>query len=356
MIEVKAVTKRFGGFAALDDVSLTVNQGELVALLGPSGSGKTTLLRVIAGLERPDTGSVAFGNGDVTQISPQDRKVGFVFQHYALFRHMSVFENVAFGLRVQPRKQRLPEQQISAKVRSLLKLVQLEAMESRLPSQLSGGQRQRVALARALAVDPKVLLLDEPFGSVDAKVRKDLRAWLRGLHQNLRFTCLFVTHDQEEALELADRVVVMNKGRIEQVGTPQEIYEQPANPFVYAFLGDVNLFHCRIKDGKAQVGSMAVELTTPEQQHAGWATVFLRPHQVEVHRRPNGGPQFRARVKAIHVARPLVRLDMITEWGDPLQIEVPHEKFAALELTQGGEIFVTPTDVRVFVQPDALPH
>ncbi len=352
MIEVTSVTKQFGEFAALKDVNLRVEKGELVALLGPSGSGKTTLLRVIAGLETPDSGSVAFENGDATHVSPRDRQVGFVFQHYALFRHMTVFENVAFGLRVKPRNQRLPEEQIRHKVRDLLRLVQLEAMESRAPSQLSGGQRQRVALARALAVDPKVLLLDEPFGSLDAKVRKDLRTWLRSLHRKLGFTCLFVTHDQEEALELADRVVVMNQGRIEQVGTPAEIYEQPANAFVYAFLGDVNLFHCRVKDGKAEVGSMQLELSSAEHRQAQTATVFLRPHQIEVHHRPNGGPQFRARVRAINAARPLVRVDMITEWGEPLQVELSHERFAALELKQDSEVFVSPTDARVFVQPD----
>jgi sulfate transport system ATP-binding protein len=354
MIEVRAVRKQFGEFVALRDVDLRVGKGELVALLGPSGSGKTTLLRVIAGLETPDSGSVAFGDGDATHISPRDRQVGFVFQHYALFRHMTVFENVAFGLRVKPRKQRLPEEQIRQKVCDLLRLVQLEAMESRAPSQLSGGQRQRVALARALAVDPKVLLLDEPFGSLDAKVRKDLRTWLRSLHRNLGFTCLFVTHDQEEALELADRVVVMNQGRIEQVGTPAEIYEQPANAFVYAFLGDVNLFHCRIKDGKAQVGSMNLELSSSEHSQASTATIFLRPHQIEVHHRPNGGPQFKARVKAINSARPLVRVDMITEWGEPLQVELSHERFAALQLSQGSEVFVSPTDARIFVQPDTV--
>jgi sulfate transport system ATP-binding protein len=350
MIEVTGITKHFGDFLALNNVNLRVGKGELVALLGPSGSGKTTLLRVIAGLETPDRGSVAFEDRDATHMSPRDRQIGFVFQHYALFRHMTVFENVAFGLRVKPRKQRLPEQQIRSRVRDLLRLVQLEAMESRSPSQLSGGQRQRVALARALAVDPKVLLLDEPFGSLDAKVRKDLRAWLRSLHRSLGFTCLFVTHDQEEALELADRVVVMNQGQIEQVGTPAEIYENPANAFVYAFLGDVNLFHCRIRDGKAQVGSMNLELSCPEQRQARSATIFLRPHQIEVYRRPNGGPQFRARVKAINAVRPLVRVDMITEWGEPLQVELPHDRFAVLELKQGCEVFVSPTDARVFVQ------
>jgi sulfate/thiosulfate transport system ATP-binding protein len=352
MIEVREVTKQFGQYTALDNVGLRVAKGELVALLGPSGSGKTTLLRVIAGLESPDAGSVVFENEDAIGKSPRERHVGFVFQHYALFRHMSVFENVAFGLRVKPRKLRPSEPEIQNKVHALLKLVQLDGMGSRSPSQLSGGQRQRVALARALAVDPKLLLLDEPFGSLDAKVRKELRQWLRQLHDQLDFTSLFVTHDQEEALELADRVVVMNEGRIEQVGSPKEIYERPANPFVCEFLGDVNLFHCRVQQGRAQVGTLALDLPKPEQHRATSALMFLRPHQMELHSRPNGGPHFRARVKTINSARPLVRLDMVTEWGEPLQVEVSHERFAALALAEGCEVFVSPTQARVFVNED----
>src|SRR5688500_7713525 len=258
-IEVKNLTKSFGSFVALRDVSFTVHSGELVALLGPSGSGKTTLLRVIAGLETPDAGSVFFDGDDATKRDPRDRGVGFVFQHYALFRHMTVFENVAFGLRVRPRGQRPSETEIERRVHELLKLVQLDYLGNRYPSQLSGGQRQRVALARALAVEPKVLLLDEPFGALDAKVRQELRRWLRRLHEEIHLTSVFVTHDQEEALELADRVVVMNQARIEQQGSPDEVFEQPATPFVMNFLGNVNIFHGRVEGGRALLGPLALD-------------------------------------------------------------------------------------------------
>lgn len=234
-IEVCSISKRFGGFTALNSVSLQVPLGELVALLGPSGSGKTTLLRIIAGLESPDAGSLLFDGRDGTMRSARERRVGFVFQHYALFRHMSVFENVAFGLRVRPRSQRPSQDEIRQRVNSLLRLVQLDGMAERYPWQLSGGQRQRVALARALAIEPRVLLLDEPFGALDATVRQELRRWLRRLHDEIQVTSLFVTHDQEEALEVADRVVIMNEGRIEQIGSPEEVYEHPANPFVCRF-------------------------------------------------------------------------------------------------------------------------
>ena len=254
-VEVKNVTKKFGGFTALDNVSLKVESGELVALLGPSGSGKTTLLRIIAGLEFPDPGEarVLYYGEDVTHIPASQRKAGFAFQHYALFRHMTVFENVAFGLRVRRRRERPPEPVIAEKVNRLLELVQLPSLGQRYPSQLSGGQRQRVALARALAVEPKVLLLDEPFGALDAKVRKELRRWLRRFHREIRLTTLFVTHDHEEALEVADEVVIMNHGRIEQVGTPQEIYEKPATAFVHEFLGleDEDLLRLRQRQAQA---------------------------------------------------------------------------------------------------------
>ncbi|HYN38818.1 MAG TPA: sulfate ABC transporter ATP-binding protein, partial [Rhodospirillales bacterium] len=241
-IEIINVSKRFGAFTALNDVSLTVRPGELVALLGPSGSGKTTLLRIIAGMEQPTDGRVLFGGRDLTGHSLRQRRVGFVFQHYALFRHMTVFENVAFGLRVKPRAQRPREAAIRERVMKLLSLVQLDPFAKRFPSQLSGGQRQRVALARALAIEPAVLLLDEPFGALDAKVRKELRRWLRRLHDDLHVTSIFVTHDQEEALEVSDRVVLMNAGQVEQIGSPQDVWDHPASPFVYGFLGDVNLF------------------------------------------------------------------------------------------------------------------
>src|SRR6187455_528760 len=253
-IEIRNVSKNFGDFRALRDVSLNIESGELIALLGPSGCGKTTLLRIIAGLETADAGSILFAGEDTTDRPVRERQVGFVFQHYALFRHMTVFENVAFGLRVRPRRVRPPEAEIRETVMGLLSLVQLDVLADRRPSELSGGQRQRVALARALAVKPKVLLLDEPFGALDAKVRKELRRWLRRLHEEVHVTSVFVTHDQEEALEVSDRVGIMNEGRIEQSGTPEEVYERPATPFVYGFLGDVNLFHGRIHQGRVKIG------------------------------------------------------------------------------------------------------
>src|SRR5687768_7326546 len=258
-IEIRNISKQFGDFRALNNVNLDVGSGELVALLGPSGCGKTTLLRIIAGLETADTGSILFAGEDTTDVHVRERQVGFVFQHYALFRHMTVFENVAFGLRVKPRRERPSEAQIKAKVTDLLKLVQLDWLADRYPSQLSGGQRQRIALARALAVEPKVLLLDEPFGSLDARVRQELRQWLRRLHDEIRVTSVFVTHDQEEALEVSDRVVVMNQGRVEQVGTPQEVFDQPATPFVMGFLGSVNVFHGRVESGRAHFGALSVD-------------------------------------------------------------------------------------------------
>jgi sulfate transport system ATP-binding protein len=332
-IEVRRLAKRFGDFEALRDVSLEMKHGELVALLGPSGSGKTTLLRIIAGLEFPDRGAVHFEGEDATQRSARDRRVGFVFQHYALFRHMSVFENVAFGLRVRPRRLRPREPDLRARVNELLRLVQLDGLAQRLPSELSGGQRQRVALARALAVEPRVLLLDEPFGALDSRVRKELRRWLRRLHDELGLTSVFVTHDQEEALELADRVVVMNRGRIEQVGTPEAIYHEPANAFVYEFLGDVNVFHARV-EGEA-------------------ARVYVRPHLLEVERRANGGPggegELAARVERVHAAGPTVKLELLTDAGESVQAELSQERFRSLGLSKGTRVFVRSKQKRVFV-------
>ncbi|HNH24613.1 MAG TPA: sulfate ABC transporter ATP-binding protein, partial [Accumulibacter sp.] len=245
-IEIRHIGKRFGNYVALEDIDLLIPTGELVALLGPSGCGKTTLLRIIAGMESADRGEVWFSGEEATHLPARERNVGFVFQHYALFRHMTVFENVAFGLRVKPRKTRPAEPEIRRRVNELLSLVQLDWLADRYPSQLSGGQRQRIALARALAVEPRVLLLDEPFGALDTKVRKELRRWLRRLHDEMHISSVFVTHDQEEALEVADRVVVMNQGRIEQIGSPDDVYSNPASPFVYRFLGNVNVFHSRL--------------------------------------------------------------------------------------------------------------
>jgi sulfate transport system ATP-binding protein len=347
-IEVVGVSKRFGPFVAVEEVTLRVGTGELVALLGPSGSGKTTLLRVIAGLEVPDRGHVLFDGQRSDGGRLADRRVGFVFQHYALFRHLSVFENIAFGLRVRPRETRPSEQAIGERVGRLLELVQLEAMADRPPSQLSGGQRQRVALARALAVEPKVLLLDEPFGALDAKVRKELRRWLRRLHDELHVTSIFVTHDQEEALEAADRVVVMNQGRVEQAGTPSEVYANPATPFVYDFLGDVNLFRGRVENGKAYVGQVALDAPGDAGREARIATLYIRPHQLEIEREGESASQFRARVLAVNPAGPLVKVDLMAEWGDPVRVELPQERYRALALEVGRDVFVRPTDMRIF--------
>ena len=283
-IEIRNIHKQFGSFTALGDVSLDIESGELVALLGPSGCGKTTLLRIIAGLETPDAGSIHFAGADTTDVHVRERQVGFVFQHYALFRHMTVFENVAFGLRVKPRNQRPTEAVIKAKVHELLGLVQLDWLANRYPSQLSGGQRQRIALARALAVEPKVLLLDEPFGALDAKVRKELRRWLRRLHDELNVTSIFVTHDQEEALEVADRVVVMNKGKVEQIGSPQQVWDHPASPFVYGFLGDVNLFHGRAHEGEVQLDGIKIQAPEHGQAQDAKAMAYVRPHDLQVER------------------------------------------------------------------------
>ena len=313
-IEVRNIHKQFGDFQALRDVSLDIHSGELVALLGPSGCGKTTLLRIIAGLETADAGHILFSGEDTTHVHVRERQVGFVFQHYALFRHMTVFENVAFGLRVKPRDQRPSEDQIKRKVHDLLSLVQLDWLADRYPSQLSGGQRQRIALARALAVEPKVLLLDEPFGALDAKVRKELRRWLRRLHEDLDVTSIFVTHDQEEALEVADRVVLMNSGRVEQVGSPQQVWDHPASPFVYGFLGDVNLFHGRAHEGEMQIGAdhHAVRLATPEHQSVQDAKAFayVRPHDLEVSRYSSGDKGIVAKLSRAIVVGPIARLEL----------------------------------------------
>jgi sulfate transport system ATP-binding protein len=350
-INVQRVTKRFGNFLALDAVSLEVPDGALLALLGPSGSGKTTLLRVISGLESPDAGSVLYHGEDVTDAAVRERNVGFVFQHYALFRHMTVFDNVAFGLRVRHR----PKNVVTRRVRELLSLVQLEGLERSLPSQLSGGQRQRVALARALAAEPKVLLLDEPFGALDAKVRQELRQWLRRLHDELHVTSVFVTHDQEEAFEVADRVVVMNQGRIEQVGTPAEIFEHPANPFVMDFLGNVNVFHGHVQSGRAHLGGL--EVAYPEWQHAEEraATAFIRAHELEILKAKNGRPSLQGRVTHVNPARPVVKVRVYSEaFGVVLNVDVGWERYAELGLQVGDVVHVSPRQVRLFVQEYAI--
>ena len=318
-IEVKGINKRFGQFKALNDINLNIQSGELVALLGPSGCGKTTLLRIIAGLETPDSGSIGFHGEDVSEHDVRDRNVGFVFQHYALFRHMTVFDNVAFGLRMKPKRERPSEEVIKQKVHELLNLVQLDWLGDRYPEQLSGGQRQRIALARALAVEPKVLLLDEPFGALDAKVRKELRRWLARLHEEVHLTSVFVTHDQEEAMEVADRIVVMNKGVIEQIGTPAEVYENPASDFVYHFLGDANRLY---------VG--------------GDHHVLFRPHEVDLSSQPS--PEHKAgEVRDIRLLGAITRITLKVEGQDELiEAEVAKDHVSLDNLARGTTLYFKP--------------
>jgi sulfate transport system ATP-binding protein len=338
-ISVRNVTKRFEAFVALDDVTVEVPSGTLVALLGPSGSGKTTLLRIIAGLETADAGEVYFHGEDASRRDVRERNIGFVFQHYALFRHMTVADNIGFALKVRGR----PRGEIKERVRELLRLVQLEQARNRYPAQLSGGQRQRVALARALAARPDVLLLDEPFGALDARVRQELRDWLRRLHDEIHVTSVFVTHDQEEALELAGRVVVMNRGRVEQVGTPDEVYHHPANPFVMEFLGRVNLFHARVEEGQVVLGGAAASAAT-----AGAAPIvgYARPHQLDLSRTPGG---LAARIVRIHAAGFQVRIDaQLVDGGRPIEVVLSQERFGELRLSSGETVYVKPKEIKVF--------
>ncbi len=327
-IEVRNLQKAFGQTVVCDNLNLDIPDGELVALLGPSGSGKTTLLRIIAGLEVPDSGSVRFHGEDATHTDVRDRNVGFVFQHYALFGHMTIFENVAFGLRVRPKASRPKEAEIRSRVMQLLKLVQLDWIADRYPHQLSGGQRQRIALARALAVEPKVLLLDEPFGALDAKVRKELRRWLRRLHDEVHVTSVFVTHDQEEAMEVADRVVVMNHGRIEQQGTPDEVYDHPATPFVLQFLGDVNLFHGRL--GTGDDGDVS----------------YVRPHELEIVAEA-GADTWPVTLSQALTVGPNTRIEFRREGAEGyVDVELPREAYTALRervtLVPGSRVHLRP--------------
>ncbi|MDD3935279.1 sulfate ABC transporter ATP-binding protein [Rhodoferax sp.] len=364
-IEIRNVSKDFGNFHALRDVSLDIESGELVALLGPSGCGKTTLLRIIAGLETADRGHILFNGLDTTDTHVRERNVGFVFQHYALFRHMSVFDNVAFGLRMKPRATRPSEAVIKQKVHELLGLVQLDWLADRYPSQLSGGQRQRIALARALAVEPQVLLLDEPFGALDAKVRKELRRWLRRLHDDLHVTSIFVTHDQEEALEVSDRVVLMNNGEVEQIGTPQDVWDHPASPFVYGFLGDVNLFHGRAHEGEMLIGEdhHGLRLATPEHSAVqdSKAFAYVRPHDLDVQRyvvgasaadQPRG---IVAKLTRAMVIGPIARLELLpldssaSNGSEIIEAQIPSQHYRELDFKEGDTLVLTPRRARVFV-------
>jgi sulfate/thiosulfate transport system ATP-binding protein len=340
---VRNLSKRFGPFQAVDDVSFEVPSGQLVALLGPSGSGKSTILRIIAGLEPADAGTVELTGEDATHRPVQHRGVGFVFQHYALFRHMTIRQNIAFGLEVQ----KLPRRAIRQRVDELLKLVQLHGYADRYPSQLSGGQRQRVALARALAPRPKVLLLDEPFGALDAQVRAELRSWLRRLHDEVHVTSLFVTHDQQEAFEVADQAVVLNHGKVEQVGPPQELYEQPASPFVTEFLGSVNVLRGRTVHGMPVVGE-GILLPRVAAGRDGPISVYVRPHDLEVTHRRNGHPCWPARIARLIRLGGLAHLNVDLADGTPLRVQLTRDRCQELDLAPGADVFVSPKDLKVF--------
>src|SRR5215207_1829184 len=347
-ITAQNVTKRFGAFVALDNVTVECPAGALVALLGPSGSGKTTLLRIIAGLEVPDSGTVLFRDDDISRRSARDRNVGFVFQHYPLFRHMTVFENVAFGLRVR----KWPEQKVRDRVRELLHLVRLEEKAPQYPANLSGGQKQRIALVRALAPEPKVLLLDEPFGALDAKVRAELRDWLRRFHDELHVTSIFVTHDQEEAFEVADRVVVLNKGRVEQEGAPIDVFEHPANEFVMDFLGNVNKLPVRVEGGKALLGETStVEL--PAKMFGasanGRTDAYIRPHELDISRTAEGGNCMLARVVHINPAGSVVKVRLLAQdFGLMINVAVTPDRYKALALKPNETVYVTPKSAKIF--------
>jgi sulfate transport system ATP-binding protein len=343
-IEVRNIVKKFGAFAALNDVNLKVDTGELVALLGPSGSGKTSLLRIIAGLDWPDSGSVFFDGESALERAAGERHVGFVFQHYALFRHMSVFENVAFGLRVQPRAIRKSEDEIRRRVKELLDLVQLDWLRDRYPSQLSGGQRQRIALARALAIEPRVLLLDEPFGALDAKVRKELRRWLRQLHEEIHVTSLFVTHDQEEALEVANRVVVMDRGKIEQIGSPGDVYDNPATAFVHGFIGESIVLQVQVSDGKVRLNDKVLNLD-PRGVTSGPSKLFIRRHDVAIV--ANGSGVFDGDVKHVRAFGPTQRADIVLHNGAEetlVEIDAPRDR----DLKPGDLVSLQPRRYRLF--------
>ncbi|MCE3232011.1 MAG: sulfate transporter, ATPase subunit [Rickettsiaceae bacterium] len=390
-IHVRNINKEFGDFTALSDVSLEIKPGELVALLGPSGSGKTTLLRIIAGLENADSGEVVLDGMEAAEKNVRERNVGFVFQHYALFKHMTVYENVAFGLKIR-KKNRPTDVEIRRKVLELLRLVHLDGLHGRYPSQLSGGQRQRVALARALAVEPKVLLLDEPFGALDAKVRKELRRFMRRLHEDIHITSIFVTHDQEEAMEVADRVVVMSNGRIEQVGTPDEVWNKPKNGFVYDFLGNYNVFEgWKDKDGNVHLTEYDIVKMDPpppsKQPDNSWlnrhpvasqllsnvlpssnidipevpkrkvksirgegreVTLYVRPHEMIIATEANGEEYITAKITHINPAGPLVKLELERRNGNLLQAEVSAEVVEQLKLKRDREVLVRPKKFKVF--------
>ncbi len=355
-ITIEKINKAFGQFQALNNVSLDIPEGQLTALLGPSGSGKTTLLRIIAGLESSDTGRVLFGGDDVSKLHVRDRNIGFVFQHYALFRHLTVAENIAFGLESLPRKQRPSKQDIRQRVDKLLEMIQLPQLANRYPAQLSGGQKQRVALARALATQPRILLLDEPFGALDAKVRKDLRRWLRALHDEYHFTSIFVTHDQEEALELSDQVVVMSQGKVEQVDSPTELYARPDSRFVFDFLGHVNVLSGVVKGQKLTQGDAWVSL--PGAKSDQEAQLYLRPHEVQLSRTANAHARLPLRIESISLIGSEVRIELQPQGWQSTELwetGMSHAEFASQNPARGELWYAVPNVGHLFFEDSHQP-
>ena len=351
-IQVKNIEKHFGAFHALNNISLDFPDGQLVALLGPSGCGKTTLLRIIAGLESADGGQVILEGEDATNVHVREREVGFVFQHYALFRHMTVFDNIAFGRRVRPRATRPSEAEIKKRVTRLLDLVQLGFLADRYPAQLSGGQRQRIALARALAVEPRVLLLDEPFGALDAKVRKELRRWLRTLHDELHITSIFVTHDQEEALEVADQIIVMNKGNVEQIGSPREVYEKPATPFVFDFLGQANRFEGQNNAGTIQIGEDRIQLDSLRNAPSGDVIAFARPDELRIHAQPQDNAIQATFVRELWIAGKVVA-ELHDRQGKLIEISLTSEEAKLHQFRPNQTVWLSPSNLHLFAKPAA---
>lgn len=350
-ITIKQISKQFERFDVLRDIDFTVNNGELTALLGPSGCGKTTLLRIIAGLESASSGRIFFDDLDVTALSAKERDIGFVFQHYALFRHMTVADNIAFGLRMKPKRERPSEAEIRAKVQNLLELIRLQHIGNRYPAQLSGGQRQRVALARAIATEPRVLLLDEPFGALDAKVRKELRRWLREFQREIHITAVFVTHDQDEALEVADKIILMNKGKIEQIGTPEQVYKRPRTAFAADFLGDVNILHGYILDGILHIDSF--QKNVEGCYTADDVVVYVRPHEISAVKNKTGNA-IKAVVSRVHTAGPRVFVEALHHTDGPIEISLSYAEFEREGFRVGDEIYLQPQLLNFFVQGELI--
>ncbi|MCB1176151.1 MAG: sulfate/molybdate ABC transporter ATP-binding protein [Leptospiraceae bacterium] len=342
-IQLRNVNKKFEDYSALENINFEIKEGELVSLLGPSGSGKTTLLRIIAGLETPDKGEILFHNNSTNSIPVRERNIGFVFQHYALFRHMTVEDNIGFSLKIKGVKSKIRKERVD----ELLDLVQLKNLAHRYPAQLSGGQKQRVALARALASKPSLLLLDEPFGALDANVRKDLRKWLRNLHKEISTTTIMVTHDQEEAFEVSDKVVILNKGKLQQIGKPDDVFHNPSNPFVMKFLGNVNIFHGRIESGFAYLGGLSFELNESQKDQA---KLYVRPHEWDISFTNLTSGSIESEIQFINAASSIVKIDVVSIHGEELQVDIPYEKYKTMGLKKGMKVFLTPKEAKLFVE------